>query len=62
MPIVGELFLSEFVVVAFSWGGLFFDLLIVPLLLWKKSRVAAYLSCIAFHLLNSVLFNIHVFP
>jgi len=46
----------------FSWGGLFFNLLIVPLLLWKKSLGVAYLACIAFHLLNSVLFNIHVFP
>ena len=62
MPIVGELFLNEFVVVAFSWGGLFFDLLIVPLLLWKRSRTGAYLACVVFHLLNSVLFNIHVFP
>jgi len=62
MPIVGEMFLSELVIIAFAWGGLFFDLLIVPMLMWRKTRVMAYLGCVAFHLLNAVLFNIHVFP
>lgn len=42
--------------------GLAFDLLVVPALLWNKTRWLAYLACIVFHLSNSVLFEIHIFP
>jgi hypothetical protein len=45
-----------------SWGGLVFDLAIVPALLYKRTRVIAYIAALAFHLANSCLFNIHVFP
>jgi vitamin K-dependent gamma-carboxylase len=44
------------------WGGLLFDLLIVPALLWRRTRVAAIVVSILFHGANSVLFNIGVFP
>lgn len=46
----------------FSWFGILFDLLVVPALIWKKTRVFAYLLSVAFHLSNSVLFSIHIFP
>ena len=46
----------------FTWGGLHFDLLIVPAILWRRTRLAAFLVAIGFHLSNSLLFNIHVFP
>ena len=46
----------------FSYGGLFFDLLIVPALLWKKTRLAAYIIAVCFHLANAFIFNIGVFP
>jgi hypothetical protein len=45
-----------------SWGGLIFDLAIVPALLWKRTRIIAYLAAVAFHVINSCLFDIHVFP
>jgi len=45
-----------------TWGGLLFDLLIVPALLWRRTRVPAFLLAIAFHLSNSLLFSIHIFP
>jgi len=44
------------------WGGLLFDLLIVPALLWRRTRLLAVIASVAFHLSNSVLFNIGVFP
>lgn len=53
---------SEALVSLFVWGGLLFDLLIVPLLLWRRSRVAAFVVAACFHLTNAMLFNIHVFP
>lgn len=44
------------------WGGLLFDLLIVPALLWRRTRVLAILASVAFHLSNATLFEIGVFP
>src|SRR6185436_15455878 len=44
------------------WGGLIFDLLIVPALLWRRTRIPALFLAVAFHLTNSQLFAIGVFP
>ncbi len=44
------------------YGGFIFDLLIVPLLLWKKTRNYAFIFSILFHLFNSFTFRIGLFP
>ena len=62
VPIIGSYFTEEPVVYLFSYGGLALDLFIAPLLLWRRTRVFAYLWAASFHLLNYVLFNIGVFP
>ena len=61
-PLIGRFFTEEWMVVLFNYGGLAFDLLIVPLLLWKPTRAIAFLWVIAFHMLNVQLFNIGIFP
>jgi len=61
-PLVGPLLDETWVAVLFAWGGLLLDLAIVPLLLWRRTRIAAYVACVLFHVLNSALFQIHVFP
>jgi hypothetical protein len=53
---------SEWTVYLICYGGLLFDLLVVPLLLWRRTRLAAYLAAVAFHLSNAYLFNIGIFP
>lgn len=45
-----------------AWGGLAFDALIVPLLLWRRTRPFAAALAVAFHLANSYVFRIGVFP
>jgi len=45
-----------------SYGGLLFDLLIVPALLWKRTRAWALVLAIGFHLTNAWLFEIELFP
>lgn len=46
----------------FSYGGMIFDLLIVPLLIYRRTRVIAFiLSCI-FHLSNVFTFGLATFP
>ena len=45
---------------AILYFGLFFDLLIVPLLLWKKTRWLAVIASVFFHVFNSVVFQIGI--
>lgn len=47
---------------AMAYIGIFFDLLIVPLLLWRKTRMVAFVLSVFFHLFNSVVFQIGIFP
>ncbi len=62
LPFLGPVLANDAVAMLLAWSGLLFDLSIVPLLLWKRTRVIAYALCVVFHLMNSVIFNIHVFP
>lgn len=43
-------------------GGVAFDALVVPLLLWKRTRLVAFVVGLAFHLFNSAVFHIGIFP
>jgi hypothetical protein len=43
-------------------SGLAFDLSIVPLMLWRKTRWPALALMLTFHLANTQLFNIDIFP
>lgn len=61
-PLIGHLFREEWMVYLFSYGGLLFDLFIVPFLLWHKTRIPALIVAIGFHLSNHQLFNIGIFP
>ncbi len=62
-PILGRFFQDEWTVYAMSYGALLLDLLIAPLLLWRRTRVAAFCAALIFHLLNSKLFaDLGVFP
>ena len=62
LPIVGSWFTQPWVAYAFSWSGALFDLSIVPWLLWRRSRPAAYVVVIVFHTLTWLLFPIGMFP
>ena len=60
--LLGPLFQQDWFVWAVTYGGILFDLLIVPALLWRRTRFAAFLVSIGFHLFNSVTFRIGTFP
>ena len=47
---------------AFAIAGAAFDCLIVPLLLWRRTRLAAWVALVAFHVCTWALFPIGVFP
>jgi hypothetical protein len=61
-PLIGHLFTEEWMVYAFSYGGLLLDLLAVPGLLWRRTRWPAVIVLVLFHLANVQLFNIGIFP
>lgn len=61
-PVIGPYFTDESVVYAFSYMGLMLDLLIVPFLLWKRTRVLAFLAITLFHLMNAWIWSIGIFP
>jgi len=62
MPVIGAIVHYGWGLALFSYGGLFFDLLVVPGLLWRRTRPAAFAVAVVFHLLNSQLFTIGIFP
>lgn len=61
-PIIGRWFDTEPAVLFFVAGGLLFDLLIVPILLVRRTRVLGIGLMLAFHLLNCRMFKIGIFP
>ncbi|MEG0695688.1 HTTM domain-containing protein [Algoriella sp.] len=46
----------------FAWLGFLFDLLIIPAMLFKKTRGLAIKCAIFFHIFNSAIFGIGIFP
>ncbi|QDS95478.1 Vitamin K-dependent gamma-carboxylase [Roseimaritima multifibrata] len=62
LPVIGTWLAIPGVGIWMSWCGMFFDLAIVPGLLFSRTRKYAFLLCIGFHLTNAVLFSIHIFP
>lgn len=62
IPLIGDLLDEKWVAYAFSYAGLVFDLAIVPLLLWRRSRPFAYVAVVVFHVLTARLFNLGMFP
>jgi len=61
-PVIGSLLQEDWVIMAVAFGGILFDLLIVPVMLWKRTRLAGLYIAIFFHLFNSVVFQIGIFP
>lgn len=62
LPLIGPWLTERSTAWFISYVGLILDLTIVPLLLWKPTRIWAFAAITVFHLSNSVLFSIDVFP
>lgn len=61
-PIIGDLLQREYFHYFIAYAGILFDGLIIPLLLFKPTRKYAFFGSIFFHLFNSVVFHIGIFP
>ena len=63
IPVIGDYLLQqEWVHYLMSWSGMVYDLSIPFLLLYKKTRIFAFILVIIFHLFTAVLFPIGMFP
>lgn len=61
-PYIGEWLQNDYLPYLIAYGGILFDGLIIPLLLFKKTRKYAFFASIFFHLFNSIVFQVGVFP
>ncbi|WP_299223009.1 HTTM domain-containing protein [uncultured Psychroserpens sp.] len=60
--LVGDVLQYKFMHYFIAYGGILFDGLIIPLLLWKRTRKLAFFASIFFHLFNSFIFQVGIFP
>ena len=57
-----KIFLNKYFYLFIAYAGILFDLLIVPLLLFKKTRTIALAASLSFHLFNAIFLQIGIFP
>ena len=63
LPLAGAFLPELWVAYAMSWAGAFFDLAVIPALLWRRTRPFAYIILAAFHLMTWILFpQLGIFP
>ena len=61
-PILGRFYQQEWMTWMIVYGGIAFDALIVPMLLWRRTRIFGFGVAVLFHLFNSYTFRIGIFP
>lgn len=62
IPIVGTILTKPSTAYIMAYGGMAFDLCAPFLLLCSRTRIYAFAIAIAFHLLNTIVFQIGIFP
>ena len=60
--LVGDFLQQKWVHYFLAYGGILFDGLIIPLFLIKRTRKLAFFASIFFHLFNSFVFQVGIFP
>lgn len=61
-PFIQEIFNQKWFYLFIAYSGIAFDMLIVPMLLWKKTRTIAFIASLIFHLFNAITLQIGIFP
>jgi len=60
--LIGDFLQLTWVHYSITYFGILFDLLIIPMLLWKPTRLFGFYLSLFFHLFNSAVFHIGIFP
>lgn len=61
-PLLGLVYDKSWFIYSLSFGGILFDLLVIPALWYKPTRKVAFVISVFFHLFNSIVFHIGIFP
>lgn len=61
-PTLHDIFTQKWFYLFIAYSGILFDMLIVPLLLIKRTRTVAFIASIIFHIFNSITLQIGIFP
>ena len=61
-PQILDIFSQKWFYMFIAYAGILFDLLIVPLLLFKKTRTIALIASVIFHIFNAITLQIGIFP
>ncbi len=62
VPLLGDLMQQEWIHYLFSYTGALYDITIPFLLLYRRTRMVAFILVVVFHALTRVLFPIGMFP
>ncbi|MFK8005796.1 MAG: HTTM domain-containing protein [Saprospiraceae bacterium] len=57
-PLLGKEWFQQFI----TFSGVIFDAIIIPLLIWKRTRMLAFIGLVIFNIFNSAVFQIGIFP
>lgn len=60
--LIGDFLQQKWLHYFLAYGGILFDGLIIPMLLWKPTRKFAFFASLFFHLFNSIVFQVGIFP
>jgi hypothetical protein len=61
-PFIGPILNTSLLKSILTYGGILFDLLVIPALLYKRTRIITFAVLLIFHLSNSLIFQIGIFP
>jgi vitamin K-dependent gamma-carboxylase len=61
-PYIQHIFDQKWFYLFIAYSGIAFDMFIVPMLLWKRTRTIAFVASLLFHLFNAVTLQIGIFP
>lgn len=61
-PILSSVYDKAWFIYLVAYGGIIFDMFVIPALWYKPTRIYAFIISIFFHIFNSVVFHIGIFP
>jgi len=60
--LIGSLLGKEWFQQFITFSGVIFDATIIPLLIWKRTRIFAFVGLVIFNIFNAAVFQIGIFP
>lgn len=61
-PTLNEIMTQPWFYLFITYAGMAFDLMVVPLMLFKRTRTMAFVASLIFHIFNSITLQIGIFP